>query len=143
MRLRIFRLSCLILYSISFLIAVALFILSIMYAASSTDFYMTPIACGVETLLTLAFVVLSIKNFNKETCALVDLAYEKDMRINRAAFIGSIVIIIIGIACLIGGILLVSLTKQFALGFALLALSNFIIFNIILYYIYMYVEIHY
>ena len=74
---------------------------------------------------------------------LVDLAYEKNMTINKAAFIGSIVILLIGFASLVGGILLIALSNSFTLGFALLALANFVIFNIILYYIYMYVEIHY
>ena len=102
-----------------------------------------PIGCALECILTLVFVIFSIKNFNKETYMLVNLAYEKNMTINRVAFTGAIILFVIGIACLIGGILLVSLNSDLTLGFALFALSNFIIFNIILYFIYMYVEIHY
>lgn len=65
------------------------------------------------------------------------------MSINKAAFIGSIVVFSFGIISLIGGILLIVLLSYFTLGLALLALANFIIINLILYYIYMYVEIHY
>ena len=142
MRLRIFIISCLILYVISLLVSIGLFVLSIIFT-TSTDFYLTPIACGASCVISLLLLIMSIKNFNKNTCALVDLAYEKNMSINKAAFIGSIVVFSFGIISLIGGILLIVLLSYFTLGLALLALANFIIINLILYYIYMYVEIHY
>ena len=86
---------------------------------------------------------MSVKNLNKNTCMLVDLAFEKNMSKNKVAFIGSIVLMVIGIALLVGGILLLTLVNQYSIAFPLLALANLIIFNIIVFYIYMYVEIHY
>ena len=141
MRLKVFRVSSLVLYSISFLCSVALFVFSIIYNYS--EFYLAPIGCALEILVSLLLLVMSVKNLNKNTCMLVDLAFEKNMSKNKVAFIGSIVLMIIGIALLVGGILLLTLVNQYSIAFPLLALANLIIFNIIVFYIYMYVEIHY
>ena len=141
MRLKVFRVSSLVLYSISFLCSVALFVFSIIY--NDSEFYLAPIGCALEILVSLLLLVMSVKNLNKNTCMLVDLAFEKNMSKNKVAFIGSIVLMVIGIALLIGGILLLTLVNQYSIAFPLLALANLIIFNIIVFYIYMYVEIHY
>lgn len=141
MRLKVFRVSSLVLYSISFLCSVALFVFSIIY--NDSEFYLAPIGCALEILVSLLLLVMSVKNLNKNTCMLVDLAFEKNMSKNKVAFIGSIVLMIIGIALLVGGILLLTLVNQYSIAFPLLALANLIIFNIIVFYIYMYVEIHY
>ena len=141
MRLKVFRVSSLVLYSISFLCSVALFVFSIIY--NDSEFYLSPIGCALEILVSLLLLVMSVKNLNKNTCMLVDLAFEKNMSKNKVAFIGSIVLMIIGIALLVGGILLLTLVNQYSIAFPLLALANLIIFNIIVFYIYMYVEIHY
>ena len=141
MRLKVFRVSSLVLYSISFLCSVALFVFSIIY--NDSEFYLAPIGCALEILVSLLLLVMSFKNLNKNTCMLVDLAFEKNMSKNKVAFIGSIVLMIIGIALLVGGILLLTLVNQYSIAFPLLALANLIIFNIIVFYIYMYVEIHY
>lgn len=141
MRLKVFRVSSLVLYSISFLCSVALFVFSIIY--NDSEFYLAPIGCALEILVSLLLLVMSAKNLNKNTCMLVDLAFEKNMSKNKVAFIGSIVLMVIGIALLVGGILLLTLIKQYSIAFPLLALANLIIFNIIVFYIYMYVEIHY
>ena len=141
MRLRVFRVSSLVLYSISFLCSVALFVFSIIY--NDSEFYLAPIGCALEILVSLLLLVMSVKNLSKNTCMLVDLAFEKNMSKNKVAFIGSIVLMVIGIALLVGGILLLTLMKQYSIAFPLLALANLIIFNIIVFYIYMYVEIHY
>ena len=141
MRLKVFRVSSLVLYSISFLCSIALFVFSIIY--NDSDFYLAPIGCALEILVSLLLLVMSVKNLSKNTCMLVDLAFEKNMSENKVAFIGSIVLMVIGIALLVGGILLLTLIKQYSIAFPLLALANLIIFNIIVFYIYMYVEIHY
>ena len=141
MRLKVFRVSSLVLYSISFLCSVALFVFSIIY--NDSEFYLAPIGCALEILVSLLLLVMSVKSLNKNTCMLVDLAFEKNMSKNKVAFIGSIVLMIIGIALLVGGILLLTLVNQYSIAFPLLALANLIIFNIIVFYIYMYVEIHY
>lgn len=141
MRLKVFRVSSLVLYSISFLCSVALFVFSIIY--NDSEFYLAPIGCALEILVSLLLLVMSVKNLNKNTCMLVDLAFEKNMSKNKVAFIGSIVLMVIGIALLVGGILLLTLVNQYSIAFPLLALANLIIFNIIVFYIYMYVEIHY
>ena len=141
MRLKVFRVSSLVLYSISFLCSVALFVFSIIY--NDSEFYLAPIGCVLEILVSLLLLVMSVKNLNKNTCMLVDLAFEKNMSKNKVAFVGSIVLMVIGIALLIGGILLLTLVNQYSIAFPLLALANLIIFNIIVFYIYMYVEIHY
>ncbi len=141
MRLKVFRVSSLALYLISFLCSVALFVFSIIY--NDSEFYLATIGCALEILVSLLLLVMSIKNLNKNTCMLVDLAFEKNMSKNKVAFIGSIVLMIIGIALLVGGILLLTLVNQYSIAFPLLALANLIIFNIIVFYIYMYVEIHY
>lgn len=141
MRLKVFRVSSLVLYSISFLCSVALFVFSIIY--NDSEFYLAPIGCALEILVSLLLLVMSVKNLSKNTCMLVDLAFEKNMSKNKVAFIGSIVLMVIGIALLVGGILLLTLIKQYSIAFPLLALANLIIFNIIVFYIYMYVEIHY
>lgn len=141
MRLKVFRVSSLVLYSISFLCSVALFVFSIIY--NDSEFYLATIGCALEILISLLLLVMSIKNLNKNTCMLVDLAFEKNMSKNKVAFIGSIVLMVIGIALLVGGILLLTLVNQYSIAFPLLALANLIIFNIIVFYIYMYVEIHY
>ena len=141
MRLKVFRVSSLVLYSISFLCSVALFVFSIIY--NDSEFYLAPIGCALEILVSLLLLVMSVKNLNKNTCMLVDLAFEKNMSKNKVAFIGSIVLLAIGIALLVGGILLLTLVNQYSIAFPLLALANLIIFNIIVFYIYMYVEIHY
>lgn len=141
MRLKVFRVSSLVLYLISFLCSVALFVFSIIY--NDSEFYLAPIGCALEILVSLLLLVMSVKNLNKNTCMLVDLAFEKNMSKNKAAFIGSIVLMVIGIALLVGGILLLTLVNQYSIAFPLLALANLIIFNIIVFYIYMYVEIHY
>ena len=141
MRLKVFRVSSLVLYSISFLCSIALFVFSIIY--NDSEFYLAPIGCALEILVSLLLLIMSVKNLNKNTCMLVDLAFEKNMSKNKVAFIGSIVLMIIGIALLVGGILLLTLVNQYSIAFPLLALANLIIFNIIVFYIYMYVEIHY
>lgn len=141
MRLKVFRVSSLVLYLISFLCSVALFVFSIIY--NDSEFYLAPIGCALEILVSLLLLVMSVKNLNKNTCMLVDLAFEKNMSKNKVAFIGSIVLMVIGIALLVGGILLLTLVNQYSIAFPLLALANLIIFNIIVFYIYMYVEIHY
>ena len=141
MRLKVFRVSSLVLYSISFLCSVALFVFSIIY--NDSEFYLAPIGCALEILVSLLLLVMSVKNLNKNTCMLVDLAFEKNMSKNKVAFIGSIVLMLIGIALLVGGILLLTLVNQYSIAFPLLALANLIVFNIIVFYIYMYVEIHY
>lgn len=141
MRLKVFRVSSLVLYLVSFLCSVALFVFSIIY--NDSEFYLAPIGCALEILVSLLLLVMSVKNLNKNTCMLVDLAFEKNMSKNKVAFIGSIVLMVIGIALLIGGILLLTLVNQYSIAFPLLALANLIIFNIIVFYIYMYVEIHY
>ena len=141
MRLKVFRVSSLVLYSISFLCSVALFVFSIIY--NDSEFYLAPIGCALEILVSLLLLIMSVKNLNKNTCMLVDLAFEKNMSKNKVAFIGSIVLMVIGIALLVGGILLLTLVNQYSIAFPLLALANLIIFNIIVFYIYMYVEIHY
>ena len=141
MRLKVFRVSSLVLYSISFLCSVALFVFSIIY--NDSEFYLAPIGCALEILVSLLLLVMSVKNLNKNTCMLVDLAFEKNMSKNKVAFIGSIVLMIVGIALLVGGILLLTLINQYSIAFPLLALANLIIFNILVFYIYMYVEIHY
>ncbi len=141
MRLKVFRVSSLVLYSISFLCAVALFIFSIIY--NDSEFYLARIGCALEILVSLLLLVMSVKNLNKNTCMLVDLAFEKNMSKNKVTFIGSIVLMVIGIALFVGGILLLTLVNQYSIAFPLLALANLIIFNIIVFYIYMYVEIHY
>ncbi len=141
MRLKVFRVSSLVLYLVSFLCSVALFVFSIIY--NDSEFYLATIGCALEILVSLLLLVMSIKNLNKNTCMLVDLAFEKNMSKNKVAFIGSIVLMVIGIALLVGGILLLTLVNQYSIAFPLLALANLIIFNIIAFYIYMYVEIHY
>ena len=141
MRLKVFRVSSLVLYLVSFLCSVALFVFSIIY--NDSEFYLATIGCALEILVSLLLLVMSVKNLNKNTCMLVDLAFEKNMSKNKVAFIGSIVLMIIGIALLVGGILLLTLVNQYSIAFPLLALANLIIFNIIAFYIYMYVEIHY
>lgn len=141
MRLKVFRVSSLVLYLVSFLCSVALFVFSIIY--NDSEFYLAPIGCALEILVSLLLLVMSVKNLNKNTCMLVDLAFEKNMSKNKVAFIGSIVLMVIGIALLVGGILLLTLVNQYSIAFPLLALANLIIFNIIVFYIYMYVEIHY
>lgn len=141
MRLKVFRVSSLVLYLVSFLCSVALFVFSIIY--NDSEFYLAPIGCALEILVSLLLLVMSVKNLNKNTCMLVDLAFEKNMSKNKVAFVGSIVLMVIGIALLIGGILLLTIVKQYSIAFPLLALANLIIFNIIVFYIYMYVEIHY
>lgn len=141
MRLKVFRVSSLVLYLVSFLCSVALFVFSIIY--NDSEFYLAPIGCALEILVSLLLLVMSVKNLNKNTCMLVDLAFEKNMSKNKVAFVGSIVLMVIGIALLIGGILLLTLVNQYSIAFPLLALANLIIFNIIAFYIYMYVEIHY
>ena len=141
MRLKVFRVSSLVLYLVSFLCSVALFVFSIIY--NDSEFYLATIGCALEILVSLLLLVMSVKNLNKNTCMLVDLAFEKNMSKNKVAFIGSIVLMIIGIALLVGGILLLTLVNQYSIAFPLLALANLIIFNIIVFYIYMYVEIHY
>ena len=141
MRLKVFRVSSLVLYLVSFLCSVALFVFSIIY--NDSEFYLAPIGCALEILVSLLLLVMSVKNLNKNTCMLVDLAFEKNMSKNKVAFVGSIVLMVIGIALLIGGILLLTLVNQYSIAFPLLALANLIIFNIIVFYIYMYVEIHY
>lgn len=141
MRLKVFRVSSLVLYLVSFLCSVALFVFSIIY--NDSEFYLAAIGCALEILVSLLLLVVSVKNLNKNTCMLVDLAFEKNMSKNKVAFIGSIVLMIIGIALLVGGILLLTLVNQYSIAFPLLALANLIIFNIIVFYIYMYVEIHY
>lgn len=141
MRLKVFRVSSLVLYLVSFLCSVALFVFSIIY--NDSEFYLAPIGCALEILVSLLLLVMSVKNLNKNTCMLVDLAFEKNMSKNVVAFIGSIVLMVIGIALLVGGILLLTLVNQYSIAFPLLALANLIIFNIIVFYIYMYVEIHY
>ena len=141
MRLKVFRVSSLVLYLVSFLCSIALFVFSIIY--NDSEFYLAPIGCALEILVSLLLLVMSVKNLSKNTCMLVDLAFEKNMSKNKVAFIGSIVLMVIGIALLIGGILLLTLVNQYSIAFPLLALANLIIFNIIVFYIYMYVEIHY
>ena len=141
MRLKVFRVSSLVLYLVSFLCSIALFVFSIIY--NDSEFYLAPIGCALEILVSLLLLIMSVKNLNKNTCMLVDLAFEKNMSKNKVAFIGSIVLMVIGIALLVGGILLLTLVNQYSIAFPLLALANLIIFNIIVFYIYMYVEIHY
>ena len=141
MRLKVFRVSSLVLYLVSFLCSIALFVFSIIY--NDSEYYLAPIGCALEILVSLLLLVMSVKNLNKNTCMLVDLAFEKNMSKNKVAFIGSIVLMVIGIALLVGGILLLTLVNQYSIAFPLLALANLIIFNIIVFYIYMYVEIHY
>ena len=141
MRLWIFRLSSLIIYIISFIVSIVLLTFSIIF--NNDTFVLAPVGCGLGCLICLLLLVLSIKNLKKDTCMLVDLAFEKNMEVNRVALIGSAIILLIGVGMLISGIVLIAITILYPLAFALLAFSNFIIFNIVVYYIYMYVEVHY
>lgn len=141
MRLWIFRLSSLIIYIISFIVSIVLLAFSIIF--NNDAFVLAPVGCGLGCLICSLLLALSIKNLKKDTCMLVDLAFEKNMEVNRVALIGSAIILLIGIGMLISGIVLIAITTLYPLAFALLAFSNFIIFNIVVYYIYMYVEVHY
>lgn len=141
MRLRIYRVSSLIIYIISFIISVVLLAFSIIY--NDDQFVLAPIGCTLGTIICILLLAVSIKNLKKNSCMLVDLAFEKNMTINRVAFIGSIIVLLIGLGMIATGVVLIALNTLYSLAFALLAFSNFIVFNIIVYYIYMYVEIHY
>ena len=141
MRLRIYRVSSLIIYVISFIISVVLLAFSIIY--NDDQFVLAPIGCALGTIICILLLAVSIKNLKKDSCMLVDLAFEKNMTINRVAFIGSIIVLLIGLGMITAGVVLIALNTLYSLAFALLAFSNFIVFNIIVYYIYMYVEIHY
>ena len=77
MRLKVFRVSSLVLYSISFLCSIALFVFSIIY--NDSEFYLAPIGCALEILVSLLLLVMSVKNLSKNTCMLVDLAFEKNI----------------------------------------------------------------
>lgn len=141
MRLKLFRIFNLAANIVSLAVSIIVFVFSIIH--DEDPFHMAAIACGLAVVFSIFLLAVSIKNIHKDTCMLVDLAFNKDFSTNKVAFYGAIVLLVLSVLMVIGGILLITLVKQYLIAYPLMELGNIIFFNIISFFVYMYVELHY